>query len=110
MIRTEDVRRTLLAKQRALVQRHAHTMADEQSLLEEREPDRPDVAADRTAAALLDRLSDAEIVELGRIGRAIARLDDGTYGTCVVCGNPISSERLQAVPEADRCTTCANSH
>lgn len=110
MTRTENVRRTLLAKQRALVQRHAHTIADEQELLEEREPDLPDVAADRTAAALLDRLSDAEIVELGRIGRAIARIDDGTYGTCVVCGKAISPDRLQAVPEADRCATCTNSH
>ena len=37
---------------------------------------------------------------------AIARLDDGTYGQCVVCGNTLPDERLDARPEAARCLTC----
>ncbi len=34
---------------------------------------------------------------------ALARIDDGTYGTCVDCGEPIADERLQARPEVARC-------
>jgi RNA polymerase-binding transcription factor DksA len=34
---------------------------------------------------------------------ALARLDDGTYGTCVDCGKPIDEERLSFRPEAARC-------
>jgi RNA polymerase-binding transcription factor DksA len=34
---------------------------------------------------------------------ALARIDDGTYGTCVVCGAPIPEERLEAVPYATLC-------
>lgn len=109
-IRPDQVRRTLLARRQELLRRHAATVSTEQELLEEREPDLPDLAADRTAAALLDRLSDVELVELSRIGRALDRLDDGTWGRCVVCGNPIAPERLRAVPEADRCAGCTNSH
>ena len=37
---------------------------------------------------------------------ALARLDDGTYGTCVECGTTLPDERLDARPEAARCMTC----
>jgi DnaK suppressor protein len=37
---------------------------------------------------------------------ALARLDDGSYGTCVDCGNPMPEERLDARPEAARCVSC----
>ncbi len=34
---------------------------------------------------------------------ALKRIEDGTYGTCVVCGKSIGVERLQAVPWATLC-------
>ncbi|MDQ1701239.1 MAG: DnaK suppressor protein [Frankiaceae bacterium] len=34
---------------------------------------------------------------------ALARLEAGTYGTCVVCGKQLPDERLEARPEAARC-------
>ena len=37
------------------------------------------------------------------IEAALRRIDDGTYGTCVVCGKPIGEERLEAVPYATLC-------
>ncbi len=37
---------------------------------------------------------------------AIRRLDDGSYGLCVDCGNPVPESRLEAKPEAARCVTC----
>jgi DnaK suppressor protein len=39
---------------------------------------------------------------LEAIQRAEARLDDGTYGTSVISGDPIPDERLEAIPWADR--------
>ena len=41
------------------------------------------------------------------IGRALRRLDDGTYGVCESCGGPIAPERLAAIPEATLCVDCA---
>lgn len=38
-----------------------------------------------------------------QIVAALARLDDGTYGTCVDCGKPIPEARLEVRPEAARC-------
>ena len=40
---------------------------------------------------------------LAQIDRAIARLDDGTYGMCERCGEPIAEERLRARPWATLC-------
>jgi len=38
--------------------------------------------------------------------RALARIDDGTYGICESCGNPIGKLRLQFFPRATLCVTC----
>ena len=40
---------------------------------------------------------------LVRIDRALARLEEGTYGVCERCGNPIGRERLLARPSATLC-------
>jgi DnaK suppressor protein len=44
---------------------------------------------------------------LAQINRALVKLDDGTYGTCDVCGRPISEERLEARPATSRCLECS---
>ncbi|CAB5035973.1 MAG: DNA-binding protein [Actinobacteria bacterium] len=43
---------------------------------------------------------------LQQVNHAIARLDDGTYGACEVCGKPIGKYRLQAFPRATLCLVC----
>ncbi|WP_213453988.1 TraR/DksA family transcriptional regulator [Rhizomonospora bruguierae] len=47
---------------------------------------------------LLDRINQVE--------RALERLDEGGYGMCERCGNPIPVERLAAFPSATLCVTC----
>ncbi|MET7463056.1 TraR/DksA C4-type zinc finger protein [Nonomuraea sp. NPDC005501] len=37
---------------------------------------------------------------------ALKRLDDGTYGRCVDCAEPVPEGRLEARPEAARCVQC----
>lgn len=41
--------------------------------------------------------------ELEEIERALRKLDDGTYGTCERCGEPIAEARLEALPTARFC-------
>ena len=43
---------------------------------------------------------------LREVERAQAKMDAGTYGLCERCGNPIGSERLEAIPWARLCITC----
>ena len=40
---------------------------------------------------------------LEKIGKALVRLDDGTYGICERCGKPIEKARLKALPYANLC-------
>lgn len=48
-------------------------------------------------------LADALQAQLHMVETAIARVDDGTYGSCEVCGVAISDERLNAIPASSRC-------
>jgi RNA polymerase-binding protein DksA len=40
---------------------------------------------------------------MGKIDRALVRMEDGTYGICSRCGKPIEKARLKALPYADLC-------
>jgi DnaK suppressor protein len=44
---------------------------------------------------------------LSRTERALAKLDDGTYGRCDVCSRPIPPARMNAMPDSVLCVTCA---
>ena len=44
-----------------------------------------------------------------RIDRALAKLKEGTYGCCDVCGKPIAPARLEAMPESVLCIDHARS-
>jgi DnaK suppressor protein len=45
---------------------------------------------------------------LARTERALAKLDEGTYGTCDACGKPIAAGRLSAMPDSVLCLSCAS--
>src|SRR3984957_19332951 len=46
---------------------------------------------------------------LARTERALAKLDDGSYGICDACGDPIPAGRMRALPDGVLCLTCAAS-
>ena len=62
-----------------------------------------DVTEQMTAQALRHHLDEL----LRDMERAIARAEHGTYGRCERCGQPISAERLQALPATTLCVACA---
>jgi DnaK suppressor protein len=43
---------------------------------------------------------------LAQSEHALERIETGTYGTCVSCGEPIGKARLQAFPRAVLCVSC----
>jgi RNA polymerase-binding protein DksA len=40
---------------------------------------------------------------MGKIDRALSRMDEGTYGVCSRCGKPIEKARVKALPYVDLC-------
>jgi DnaK suppressor protein len=45
--------------------------------------------------------------QLAAVDKAIARLDDGSFGICPGCGRPIAIARLDVIPWAATCVACA---
>jgi RNA polymerase-binding transcription factor len=62
-------------------------------------------AVERIAQVSAAKSLDAKLHD---VERAIAKLDEGTYGTCDECGEPIGDERLEAIPWAVRCVVDAS--
>lgn len=62
----------------------------------------PTDVCDDLQVALLEMESDT----LRRIDEALRLIDQGRYGACSVCGEPISAARLRALPFAVRCVSC----
>jgi DnaK suppressor protein len=55
---------------------------------------------------LLFRQSSSGHEQLSLVRLALERLQDGTYGECIHCGNTIGAKRLEAVPWASSCIEC----
>lgn len=72
---------------------------------DEHDPEGATLAYEREQVAALLRNTEEELAELAA---ARARLAEGTYGTCEVCGGPIAPARLEARPTARTCITCAS--
>jgi len=56
------------------------------------------------------RALERESKALSQIGAALARINDGEFGICVECEEPISPKRLAAVPWAAYCLRCQEMH
>jgi DnaK suppressor protein len=68
--------------------------------------DPADMAANAYTKELLFSMSanDRHLLEL--IDEALVRIEDGEYGRCVHCGEPVQEKRLEAVPWARHCLRC----
>ena len=100
----EQVRATLEAKERELEDQMAALSApvqDQGSIsFGKRVGDGTAMAVDRlTAVSAHDTLQGL----LDEVRHALGRLDEGTYGTCEVCGTAIPEGRLEARPWATTC-------
>jgi DnaK suppressor protein len=80
--------------------------ADLGSTDDEHDPEGATIAFERQhVAALLSQGRD----HLAEINAALRRLDEGGYGICGTCGQPMAAGRLAARPAARDCTRCAAS-
>ena len=66
-----------------------------------------DQAVEREDSEVLQDLGNAGLKEMELVRAALARIEDGSYGICLRCGEEISEARLDAVPHAALCRDCA---
>ncbi len=103
----DAIRRKLLEQKQELLTRAAKVHADITRSSGPLEKDFAEQVVQLENDAVLAGIGEATAAELAQINRALAQLDQGTYGVCSHCGQPISERRLQALPYSDRCITCA---
>ncbi|WP_139981510.1 TraR/DksA family transcriptional regulator [Nocardioides litoris] len=71
---------------------------------DEHDPEGATIAFERSQVDALRRQAERTLEE---VEAAQARLQEGTYGTCEVCGRPVAPARLEARPTARTCVSCA---
>jgi RNA polymerase-binding transcription factor DksA len=64
-------------------------------------------AVEREEEEVLGDLGAAGAQEIRMIEAALKRIENGSYGTCVRCGDPIGEARLDVVPQTPMCRDCA---
>ena len=79
----------------------------EDALDDEPPKDWEDRASERQGDEVLEALGATELAELRQIDAALARVAEGTYGTCMRCGATIAEARLAVLPATPLCRTCA---
>jgi DnaK suppressor protein len=72
---------------------------------DEHDPEGSTIAFERSQVGALIEQTERRIAE---IEAARARVTDGTYGRCEVCGKAIADQRLEARPVARTCVGCAD--
>lgn len=100
-----SVREVLRARQRSLAEDIAATR-DASLTRGDEVLDRKDEATQVEFNEIGDAEVERDVGELREIAAALQRLEDGRYGLCLDCDEPIDARRLQAEPFAVRCAPC----
>jgi DnaK suppressor protein len=97
----EERRRELMTDVHGRIHNVRADRRQEREVLDEGESSDVDIQED-IELALIQMKSET----LAKVNDALRRLDDGTYGRCFECGEPIAEARLRALPFAARCKDC----
>lgn len=93
-------------KRNEIVQRARQTLDQDMTLDADDLPDEMDLASSEYLQSFTFRLRGREKTFLEKIQKALERIEEGTFGDCEECGEPISEKRLEARPETTLCIRC----
>ena len=109
-VNTDSMRELLIQQKKEILDNLAATNADFRAIVEEMDPkDFADVAADDIDRRMIEALGSQEIKRMRAIDAALARIQQGRYGSCMKCSKKIPTERLTAIPYAVLCIDCQKS-
>jgi DnaK suppressor protein len=108
---TEKIRVALAARRDELKEEYDATISEITELQRDRLTDSAGDDQADTGTKTFEReqeisLANSILERVTQVERALERLDEGGYGWCERCGNPIPVERLAAFPSATLCVTC----
>ena len=100
-----EARKTQLEQRLQELDRRLHSIDAE--LEGHHNRDAEDHATEVEGDEVLEGIGNAGMTEIRMIKAALDRIDEGTYGECLRCGEEISQERLDVLPYAPLCRNCA---
>ena len=97
----------LLEDKRKSVLERARQMLSEGMILDQNDlPDEMDLASSEYIQSFEFRLRGREKSLLTKLDSALRKIEEGTFGVCEVCEEPIGKKRLEARPETTLCIRC----
>ena len=99
-------KKILEEKREALVKNAQQTMTEDMTLDPSDLPDEMDLASAEYTQSFEFRLRGRDKSLLSKLELALKKIDDGTFGNCEACDEPIGKKRLEARPETSLCIRC----
>jgi len=99
-------RKQLLEEKERILNNSRHSIQNELAVSPDDLADETDLAASELNQHLIFKLRERERHLLGKIDEALSRMDDGSFGTCMDCEEPIEAKRLEARPVSTLCLSC----
>ena len=96
----------LLTEQREQIVGNAKTLSGDIHVDPDDFPDEMDIASSEVSLQFAGRLREREQGLLSKIDAALAKIEEGEFGECIVCGEQIGVARLKARPVAELCIEC----
>ena len=103
----DKFKKLLILEQQKILQ-HLSSLegASESEISQNTSPDPVDIASVEINQASIQKLGNREKKLLSKIQHALDKIENGDYGVCENCGEPISNGRLEARPVAQYCIDC----
>ena len=99
-------KKLLLEEKQRLLNNSKNALKTELALSPDDLADETDLAVSEINQNLVFKLRDRERQLLGKIDEALARMDEGSFGACEDCEEPIELRRLEARPVSTMCIAC----
>lgn len=94
-------------KRKAVLERAREMLAVENMALDTNDlPDEMDLASSEYLQSFEFRLRGREKSLLSKLDLALKKIEDGSFGVCEICEEPIGKKRLEARPETTLCIKC----
>ena len=94
-------------KRKAVLERARQMLSVENMALDTNDlPDEMDLASSEYLQSFEFRLRGREKSLLSKLDLALKKIDDGSFGICEICEEPIGKKRLEARPETTLCIKC----
>ncbi len=108
-LKKKDLKRfekILIEKKEEILRNARKTLEHDMMLDSDDLPDEMDLASSEYIQSFTFRLRGRERTFLDKIDKALEKINEGTFGICEVCEEPINVKRLEARPETTLCIRC----